>query len=314
MNWLVFSYSLPSKSSSPRVSVWRQLKRAGAISPVSGAYILPANDLCAETFSWLAQQVRQAGGDALVMQVERFHDLTDQALITRFHQARQENYTAIKEKLTLLDAAIHRDISAQERLAIKDELDGLQQHYTDIARIDYFDSPDKLRLAARLERLRQRLLNQTRPPLEIVHVGIEPYRDKRWVTRPRPFVDRLACAWLIRRYINPQANIRYSATPTPEEIAFDVPNAEFSHRGELCTFEVMLQILDLDDPALQAIAEIVHNIDLQDKLYLRPETSGIDAVLQGWQRTELPDGEMETRGINLFEGLYVALAGLVTDG
>jgi hypothetical protein len=122
-------------------------------------------------------------------------------------------------------------------------------------------------------------------------------------------VDRLACAWLIRRYVDPQANIRYGATPAPDEIAFDMPNTEFSHRGDLCTFEVMLQILDLDDPVLQTVSEIIHEIDLRDRMYLRTETSGIDAVLRGWQLLELPDSEMEARAIALFEGLYVALAG-----
>jgi len=307
MNWLVFSYSLPSKSSSPRVSVWRQLKRVGVISLVGGAYILPANDAGTETFSWLAQQVQQAGGEALVMQVEKFHGFTDQAIITFFRQARQESYAGIDEKVTSLVQVTQSDMSVQERLAVKNELDGLQQHYADIARIDYFDSPDKVRLAARLERLRQTLLTQTRLPIELPQTGVEPYRDKRWVTRPHPHVDRLACAWLIRHYVNPQAHIRYGMPPTPDEIVFDMPDAEFSHRGELCTFEVMVQILDLHTPALQAVAEVVHDIDLRDGMYGRPEASGIDAVLQGWQRLELPDNEMETRGMSLFEGLYVAL-------
>ncbi|MCD6286637.1 MAG: chromate resistance protein, partial [Anaerolineae bacterium] len=226
-----------------------------------------------------------------------------------FHQARQENYASIDEKATLLAQNMHQELTAQERLEIKDELDGLLQQHADIARIDYFESPDKVQLAARLERLRQTLLTQTRLPVEIPHAGIEAYRDKRWVTRPRPYVDRLACAWLIRRYVNPEANIRYGATPAPDEIAFDMPNTEFSHRGDLCTFEVMLQILDLDDPVLQTVAEIIHEIDLGDGMYPRTEASGVGAVLRGWQLDELPDSEMEARGITLFEGLYVALAG-----
>lgn len=308
MHWIAFSYSLPAKSSSPRVSVWRQLKRVGAISPVSGAHILPANDTCLETFGWLAQQVRQAGGDALVMHVEEFHGLTDQALVTLFHQARQEAYAAVDEKLTLLAQNVHQDMPDKERQAALDGLDGLQQQYADIARIDYFNSPEKRQLAARLERLRQALLDQTRHPVEIARVGIEPYRDRSWVTRPHPHVDRLACAWLIRRYINPHAQIRYGTPPTPDEVAFDMPDAEFSHRGEFCTFEVMLQTLDLDDAALRTVAEIVHEIDLRDRMYLRAESSGIDAVLRGWQQLGLPDSEMETQAITLFEGLYVAVA------
>jgi len=308
LNWVVFSYSLPSKLSSPRVSVWRQLKHVGAISPVSGAYILPADDACTETFGWLAQQVREAGGEALVMHVKEFQGLSDQALITLFHQARQENYATIDETLTLLAQGMAQPMDAQELPTVKDKLDRVQQQYEAIARIDYFDSPEKTRLAAWLRRLRQTLQNQTRSPVEIARAGIEAYRDKRWVTRPRPYVDRLACAWLIRRYVNPQANIRYGATPAQDEIAFDTPNAQFSHRGDLCTFEVMLQILDLDDPVLQTVSEIIHEIDLSDRMYPRAEASGVGAVLRGWQLLELPDSEMEARAIALFEGLYVALA------
>ena len=309
VRWVVFSYSLPSKSSSPRVSVWRQLKRVGAISPVGGAYVLPAYDPCTEALGWLAQQVRQAGGEALVMHVEKFEGLADQALIALFHQARQEDYAPIDERVTRLAQVVRRETSAQERLAVKDELDRLQRQYAEITRIDYFESLEKGRLAARLARLRQELLAGTRFPVEIARAGIDPYRDKRWVTRPRPHVDRLACAWLIRRYVNPRAAIRYGAAPAPDEVAFDMPDAEFSHRGVLCTFEVMQRTLDLDDPALQAVAEIVHEIDLRDGVHVRPETSGVDALLRGWQLADLPDREMEARGMDLFDGLYVAFAG-----
>jgi hypothetical protein len=127
------------------------------------------------------------------------------------------------------------------------------------------------------------------------------------VTRPHPHVDRLACAWLIRRFVNPRAQIRYSETPEPGEVAFDMPGAEFQHRGHLCTFEVMLKAFGLDDPALRAIAEIVHEIDLRDGRSARPEIAGVDAILTGW--LVLEDAEREAHGIALFEGLYVALSG-----
>lgn len=308
MNWIVFSYSLPTKSSSPRVSVWRQLKRAGAISPVGGVYVLPAQEPCDETFGWLAQQVRQAGGEALVMRVRAFEGLADPEMIALFDQARQEDYAGIQTQAAQLEAALSVQDGA-ERRSLKDELDRLQSQYADVARIDYFDSPPKAELAARLARLRQALLAGTLSTAQVTPARLDAYRDCRWVTRPHPHVDRLACAWLIRRYVNSQASIRYADDPEPDEVAFDMPGAAFSHQGELCSLEVIVRAFGLDDAALQTIAEIVHEIDLRDGVYAHPETSGVDALLRGWQLAGLSDGEMEAKGLTLFDGLYTAFSG-----
>ncbi|MDP9145418.1 MAG: chromate resistance protein, partial [Actinomycetota bacterium] len=134
------------------------------------------------------------------------------------------------------------------------------------------------------------------------------YRDKRWVTRPRPHVDRLSCIWLIRRFINPQAVVRYSPTPEPGEVAFDMPHGEFTHRGHLCTFETMVHAFSLEDPSLQPMGEIIHEIDLRDGCYVHPETAGVDAVLKGWLLAGLSDPELEAHGVALFEGLYADLS------
>jgi hypothetical protein len=128
------------------------------------------------------------------------------------------------------------------------------------------------------------------------------------VTRPRPHVDRLACIWLIRRFINPTAAIRYSLTPEPDEVAFDMRDGEFGHRGNLCTFETMVATFALEEPSLHTMGEIVHEIDLRDGRYTRPETAGVDAVLKGWLLASFSDAALEAHGVALFEGLYTALA------
>ena len=120
-------------------------------------------------------------------------------------------------------------------------------------------------------------------------------------------MDRLACAWLIRRYIDPAAVIRYSDQVAAGEVAFDMEGAEFGHRGNLCTFETMLLAFGLDEPALRTLAEIIHEIDLRDGRYARPETAGLDAILTGWQRTDLPDAQMEAAGIAMLAALYNGL-------
>jgi len=121
-------------------------------------------------------------------------------------------------------------------------------------------------------------------------------------------VDRLASAWLIRRFIDPEAEIRYSETPEPDEVTFDMPDAELGHQGNHCTFETLIATFGLEeDSALGPLAEIVHEIDLRDGLSARPEIPGIDGLLRGWASAAWSDADLERHGTALFEGLYLSL-------
>lgn len=305
MDWIVFSYSLPSEANTPRVTLWRRLRRLGAVSPTGSVYILPAYDDCVESFQWLAQEIQQAEGEALVMRVPRFDGLDDGQLVALFNQARQEDYEEILALLSDLERKVGAGGVEDTPSDFQSALQKIQKQQADVARIDYFQCPQGTAVTAQLNRVRQQLLADDSTP-RVAAAAIDQYRDKQWVTRPRPHVDRLACAWLIRRYLNAEAIIRYAAKPEASEVAFDMDGAEFSHQGNLCTFEVMLQAFELDEPALSPMAEIVHEIDLRDGRYQRPETAGIDAALRGWLLAGLPDDELELRGIALFEGLYAA--------
>jgi hypothetical protein len=309
MNWVVFSYSLPGKSGSgPRVNLWRRLRRLGAISPAGGAQVLPARDECLEAFQWLAREIRQAKGEAVVMRVEQFEGLTDQQLIDQFHAAREEDYAEIERSITELGKTLNKRTKPEDRSIAREALEKLRRRYAEVRRVDYFNSPAGDRVAARLAGVEQ-LLAAALPALavKIEKRAAADYRRNRWVTRPHPHVDRLACIWLIRRFIDSSASVRYAEHPKTGEIAFDMDEGEFGHRGNLCTFEVMCLTFALDEPALRAIAEIVHEIDLQDGRYARAEIAGIDAILSGWQLTDWPDAELEMRGVALFEGLYQTL-------
>jgi hypothetical protein len=311
MNWLVFSYSLPGKSGSgPRVNLWRRLRRLGAISPAGGAQVLPAREECLEAFQWLAREIRQAGGEAVVMRVEQFDGLTGQQLIERFHAARAEDYAEIEKPVLELGKTLGKRAKPEDRSIAREALEKLRRRYLEIRRVDYFNSPAGDRLANHLSQVEQVLAAAAPAPA----AGIEKraggdYRHKQWVTRPRPHVDRLACSWLIRRFIDAGAGIRYAEVPGKGEIAFDMDEGEFGHRGNLCTFEVLRLAFALDDPALQTLAEIVHEIDLHDGRYVRSEIAGIEAILNGWQRINWTDAEREAHGIALFEGLYQTLGG-----
>ena len=309
MTWLVFSYSLLSRlGSGTRVGLWRRLQRLGAVVLKNGLYVLPDREDCREAFQWLAQEVQQAKGDAIVMNVDRFESMSESELIKLFHNACKEKYEQLDQQIAALEKSLHARSQRKNLLLISKKLMKLEQGYEDVTRLDFFDSPYGVHVATRLRHLKQSLSQESPAIKTRPAAALAAYRDRRWVTRPRPHVDRLACAWLIRQFINPTAVIRYSTQPDPDEVRFDMRGAEFGHEGNRCTFETMLLRFGLSDPALQAIAEIVHEIDLRDGRYARPEVAGLDVILKGWLLEKLSDQELESHGVSLFQAMHVALS------
>ncbi len=307
IEWIAFSYSLPAKSgSTTRVTLWRQLRRLGAFSPAGNVYVLPASEEVVETLQWMTEEVRQASGDALTMRVSRFQGLDDSQIVELFNAARAAEYGEVNEQAAALEAAVRAASELQEQEKLGDSLARLRRRHAEITRVDYFGSPTGKALAARLAGIAARL-SPSEPALEgVPQAQREMYRGRCWVTRARPFVDRLACAWLIWRFVDPGAVIRFGGPATAGDVTFDMEEAEFGHHGNLCTFETLLLAFSLDDAGLRSLAEVVHEIDLRDGRYLRPETAGVEAVLRGWHEAGLADAELEERGRGLFEGLYAA--------
>jgi hypothetical protein len=309
MSWIVFSYSLPVKrASSARVSLWRRLQRLGAVTPKASVYVLPAQDECVEAFQWLSQEVQQIGGDAVVMRVDRFEGLADAKLVELFQEACRTKYAELEAEATDIEKSLHQGKKTLARAEGLEKMEKLRKRQAEIVRVDFFNCPEAAKVNGLLGHIQERL----RPGYEVVAPialkKLADYRDARWVTRPRPHVDRLACAWLIKRFINQAAEIRYAPRSEPGEVGFDMRDAVFGHQGNFCTFETMLAAFGLKEPGLQGIAEIVHEIDLRDGRYARPETAGLELILKGWLQAGLPDKEIEQRGIALFEGLFTALA------
>lgn len=303
MPWIGLTYSLPSgSSSSPRVAVWRRLRHLGAVSPAGSLYLLPGSDESLEALQWLAQEIREAGGEALVLRVERLEGDAEGRVVDLFRAARAEDYRKIAAEAD--EAASRADRSDLRELLEK--LEKLRRRFAEVARIDFFQAPEGAEASAALARLEAGLAPGESPATPAV--DLSRYQGRRWVTRPRPHVDRLASAWLIRRFLDPDAEIRYAEAPEEGEVSFDMPHAEFGHRGNLCTFETLVASFGLGgDPALAALAEIVHEIDLRDGVSARPEIPGVDGLLRGWASAGWPDAELERHGTALFEGLYLAL-------
>ncbi len=258
-----------------------------------------------ESFQWLAQEVQQTKGEALVMKVEKFEGLRDSDLIKLFHHECKQDYEEIDHELDNLEKKIARKDSEQPRV-IKENLERLRNQFFSISAADFFNSAYGNEVLSKLNKFQEKLLSKqtisTLPSLDL-----KSYKNKVWVTRPRPHVDRLGCAWLIRRFIDPNAKIRYSNDPKTDEVSFDMKGALLSHYQNLCSFETMLAAFHLQDLGLKALAEIIHEIDLKDSKYFHPETECIALILKGWLHAGFTDEALESHGIALFEGLYQSL-------
>jgi hypothetical protein len=309
MRWVGLTYSLPSgSSSSPRVAVWRRQRQLGAVSPTGSLYLLPLSDENVEAFEWLAQEIQEAGGEAMVLRIDRLDGEAEARLIELSRAARAEDYRKVAaEAGAAAERSGRRRGGGAERAGRREALEKLRRRFAEVARIDFFQAPQGAEAAAALARLEAGLGRGEAAPSEVGHAAAADYRGRRWVTRPRPHVDRLASAWLIRRFIDAAAEIRYGDAPAEGEVSFDMRGADFGHRGKLCTFETLIAAFDLGgDPALASLAEIVHAIDLRDGRSARPEIPGVDRILAGWAALDLPDPEIERLGWALFEGLYAA--------
>lgn len=306
MNWLVFSYSLSSKaSSSQRVALWRRLKRLGALSHSSGVYILPEREDCLESFQWLTQEVQTAKGSASLMKVERFESLSDRELQELFRKGANRSYDTVDQSLDQLEKVLKK---RKDGAVIKSKIDKIKNDFFEIKQTDFFESSKSQEILARINKIQQNLFQTSTDNKILPTYKIGEFKNKTWVTRPRPHVDRLACAWLIYKFIDAGATMRYSHTPEPNEISFDMKDCVFGHQGNLVSFETIINVFHLKDPALKPMAEIIHDIDLHDSVYSRPETKGVEQILKGWAQANLPDKELESHGVALFEGLYTAFS------
>ena len=298
--WLLLIFSLPAKRASERVQVWRKLKRYGALALRSSGYVLPNNASNQERFEWLAAAIRKYKGEASVVQVHAIDDLPAEALAQRFVESRSRDYEALIRELQKI-----RPTSASS----SSQVARLRHRLQEIAEIDFFTSPLRGRVETLLERFdsMSRLGEAKNSP----NGPKKEYRDRAWITRPRPGIDRVSSAWLIRRFIDPKAKFLFASDPRrhPQAIPFDMfqQAGGFGHRGEDCTFETLRKEFRIRDRRVAAVAQIIHDADLSDGKFGRVEGLGLDRVLIGWAQQGISDEELLRRGMELIGGLYDSL-------
>jgi hypothetical protein len=286
----------------------------------NSVYLLPNSADAEEDFQWLAIEVQRDGGEALIWRSQIVSGITDAEIISRFNADRDEAFRSVRESA----AAELRDFDAPAASAHADWRQAAQASYAaaqrrlaDILRLDFFGAEGRSGAEAELRRFHELL--QRPVPVERDEAAVksadspdldaaEHPRGATWVTRAGVFVDRMASAWLVRRFIDPEASFKFIKVAryhaAPGEIRFDMMPAEFTHEGDLCTFEVLLDRFAIDEAGLRAIAEVVHDIDLKDEKFARSEAPGIEAVLTGIVNAVPDDDARLSAAFPLFDALY----------
>lgn len=307
--WLLLIHQLPTSPGYARVKIWRRLQALGAVAVKSTAYVLPANEQTKEDFAWILREVIACGGEALVCEATLIDGLSDHEVRAIFNASRDADYEALAKEVRELDETLRQ--GPAEIAEAKGRLSRLKTKAAKLIALDYFGANGRETVDGLLGALEEKLQGDVTMEVDLAAQSVndrEIPKGRIWVTRQDVHVDRIASAWLIRRFIDPDAQFKFVAAkgyqPKPEELRFDMFEAEFTHEGDRCTFEVLLVRGGLDDPALVAIAEIVHDIDLKDKKFGREEASGINSLIVGLAKTYNEDERRIERGSALFDDLY----------
>ncbi|HYL97354.1 MAG TPA: chromate resistance protein ChrB domain-containing protein [Blastocatellia bacterium] len=327
--WILLVHQLPAKPTSLRVRVWRQLQKLGAVLVKNSVYVLPFNDKTHEDFQWLKQEIESAGGEAAIFRADAVEGATREEIVAVFVKAREDEYANIRVEVEGLTGAIReqkrRGHLSEARIgAYESELDRFSRELERVAATDFFQAPGRAATMSVYERCRE-LLRLTRGKreqgsksgsVEKDRQDFAQYQGRRWATRPSLFVDRLASIWLIKRFIDKRARFYFvpDTSAAGDRISFDMYGADFSHQGEDCTFETMIKRFGLTaDPGLQAIAEIVHDIDLKDNKFGRSEAAGLGATIRGLADLLKNDRKLVSQCSPLFDGLYHLFSGEVNQ-
>lgn len=303
--WRVLILSLPSNRATVRMRVWRALKALGAAVLRDGVYLLPDIPSAQASFAQQAQAVIRAGGSAHIVRVDDPDSQQANDFRTRFD--RGADYACILEAARQVKAGFNprRPVLSARKLP------PLRQAFEAIHATDYFPGPAAAQTGQLLAELEILLNARDEPRMQIGRIqrlNRKDYRGRTWATRARPWVDRMASAWLIKRFIDPKARIIWLSDPKHcprRALGFDFDGAAFTHVGARVTFEVLLASFALEgDKALERIGRLVHYLDVGG--VPEPEAAGLETILKGARRQHSKDDRLLAEASRTFDHLYNA--------
>jgi hypothetical protein len=303
--WLLLAHQLPTRPSNARVKTWRRLQQIGAVPTRNSVYVLPNTDQCREDFEWLRSEIVALGGEATVFAADALNEAGDD-LVAGFQRAREADYRTLKHDADRMLSASRakRPSPAARRGEWHRGVRRLRERFTEIERLDFFHVTAGQDAVASIEAL-ERLAAGVKEPMAIDASALSPaaFRNRRWVTRPRPGVDRMASAWLIRRFIDPKATFGFVERPADSDVPFDMYTGEFSHQGTSCTFETLTQRFNIRDAAVARIAQIVHDLDMKEIRYAPLEAPAVGRMIDGLRELYADDDTLLQHGMGMFEAL-----------
>jgi hypothetical protein len=306
--WYLLIHQLPPKPLYLRAKIRQRLDRVGAIPLKKSVYVLPRTEDCLEDLQWIAEEAIAGGGEAFVCEADFAFGVKAEDLIERFRRARTADFETLAGEIRTVLRALgpaRRKSPAADDLATR--ATRLKKRFEELSSIDFFDTPARHEAEMALHSLQARL----RPS----DASERKSKDRRaelvgrtWVTRTGVQIDRIASAWLIRRFIDSEASFRFVAATAkdhdPEEIRFDMVGGDYTHEGDRCTFETLVARTGITAPAVTQIAQVVHDIDLKDGKYGRADAPGIQQIIRGLVLAHPDDDARLERGFALFDDLH----------
>lgn len=317
--WLLLIHQLPPTPTNLRVRIWRKLQTLGAVAIKNSVYVLPFSEKTHEDFEWLKKDIETSGGEANVFRAESVEGTADKEIIAAFRNERDKEFSKIAADFDAITGAINEqqqndNLTADRLNVYETELGKLHAELERIISTDFFTAPSQKIAVSAYQRARKTLQKNSkasRKELENLNssgaLSRFDYQGKRWVTRRNMHIDRAASAWLIKRFIDERPRFYFVADKEKIKgaIHFDMFEAEFTHVGEDCTFETLIKQFGLNDnPALQEIAEIVHDIDLKDGKNNRLEAAGLNSIVRGMGELLRDDRKLLNQCSVIFDGLY----------
>lgn len=312
--WLLLVYRLPAKPSNIRVRTWRRLLQVGAVGLKNSAYVLPNTPEAKEDFEWIKAEIVALKGQANVFLADHLDPATQEEIASAFQTARQSDFQMIhRDAKRLLNAIKRRPATIPSRRKLQRSARALRERLNTIVSIDFFHASGRDEAIALLDQSEALLVKASAAAKAISKGGeklmLEKFRSRTWVTRPRPGVDRMSSAWLIRRFVDPEAKFAFAEKPdgVPGGVPFDMFGVLFGHEGKSCTFETLLRRFSIGGSALVRIGQIVHNLDLKDEQSETPEAVAVGRLIEGLRQIHPDDHELLEHGMELFEALYRSL-------
>lgn len=316
IEWLLLIHQIPPKPDYFRVKIWRRLQKVGAVSIKQSVYVLPDNEQSHEDLHWIVNEITGGGGIASLSKAVFLEGISNAQIESLFQTARENDYEKIVLEVqdVINDSTESKVGFGSSVLKKKRELSRIKNKFSEIVAIDFFNAPGRKDAELILFECQELLKETDRSSIPWLQ-KIESINGRTWVTREGVFVDRIASAWLIRRFIDPTGEVKVVSDkkyqPLPDELRFDMFEGEFSHIGDKCSFEVLVDFFGLEAHPINVISEIVHDIDLKDKKYGRPEMNGVLAIFSGMAASQSDDQIRFKRGFTILDELYASLGGKI---